>query len=61
MMWLGMWLSVLCECGLNENMLVYQAAQKYGCSTESRLSGWVDIGKGKFCIRNPSRAVLAVL
>lgn len=60
-MWLGIWLSVLHEYGLNENTLVYQAAQKYGCCTESRLSAWVDTGKGKFRISNPSHAVLAVL
>lgn len=47
-MWCGMWLSVLHEYGLNENTLVYQASQQYGCSTESRLSGCVDTGKGKF-------------
>lgn len=43
-----MWLSVLHEYRLNETTLVYQATQKNGCFIESRLSGWVDTGKGKF-------------
>lgn len=47
-MWSGVWLSVLHEYVLNENTLVYQAAQKYGCATERRLSGWIDAGNRKF-------------
>lgn len=34
-----MWAQCLHEYELNENTLMYQAAQEYGCSTEPRLPG----------------------